>query len=322
MRNKTRIQSVGVLMGGFSSEREISLNSGTAVVDALRSLGYTVIIIDFKSVDELILKIKNSDVDCMFNALHGRFGEDGQVQKIMDDLKITYTGSGVYASQLAIDKVACRRIFQDNALLVPQSQVWHKGRLEKQKLNFRFPLVVKPAHEGSSIGLSIIDNLKDFHKAVEKAFDFDSTIIIEKYIHGRELTVGVLQDKPLPVIEIVPKNKFYDFQAKYTKGMTEYKVPAQLPPQISTHVQNVALKAHKLLGCRCFSRIDLILNKKKQPVVLEVNTIPGLTSISLLPKAAAASGINFGELCQIMIYAAIGENLKEGSFVKVLSGKG
>ena len=298
-------------MGGFSSEREISLQSGTAVAEALKSMGHDVVIFDFQSIEELVGKLQAGGVDCVFNALHGRFGEDGQVQKILDGLRIPYTGSGVRASQLAMNKVASRRIFQDNGLRVPRYQVVHKNDLYPQINVAEFPVVVKPAHEGSSIGQSIVDDINALPSAVESAACFDETIIVEQYIPGREITVGILDGRPLPVIEVVPKNKFYDFQAKYTKGMTEYKVPADMPEDVKGKVQGAAIKAHRLLGCRCFSRVDMILDAKNRPVVLEVNTIPGLTSTSLLPKAAAAVGIGFSQLCSIMVHAAVNKHYAE-----------
>ena len=305
------MERIGVLMGGFSSEREVSLKSGDAVGKALSGLGYQVIIIDFSDVQELTRKLRSANVDCIFNALHGRFGEDGGVQEILDEFEIPYTGSRVAASRLAMDKIASRKIFEQNYIPVPEYNVFNKTRSKSHGLNWEFPLVVKPAKQGSSIGLSIVENPESLFIALKNAFVFDQEIIVEKYINGREITVGILEDNPLPVIEIVPKNKVYDFQAKYTPGMSDYIVPADLPQDIACFAQDTALKAHKLLGCRCFSRVDIMLDCNQRPVVLEVNTIPGFTATSLLPKAAASCGIDFARLCQRMIASALKLEFKE-----------
>ncbi|MFH1061614.1 MAG: D-alanine--D-alanine ligase [Candidatus Omnitrophota bacterium] len=298
------IKIIGILMGGFSSEREVSLKSGTAVCQALRDRYERIVVFDFKTEAELIRKLKQTKVDCMFNALHGRFGEDGQVQQILDDLNISYTGSGTEASSLAMNKVASHEVFKRNGLTIPEYQVFNKNSEQSQGFFADFPLVVKPAMEGSSIGLSIVDDPQALFLALKQALLLDQDILIEKYIAGREITIGILDDKPLPVIEVVPKNKFYDFQAKYTVGMTEYIVPAKLPENLIEQAQTAAVKAHKVLGCRCFSRVDMIIDQQNNPIILEVNTIPGLTETSLLPKAAKAAGIEFAELCQRMIMAA------------------
>ena len=298
-------RKIGILMGGFSSEREVSLKSGQAVEKALSGLGYQVINIDFNDVPELTRKLRAVNVECIFNALHGRFGEDGGVQEILDKLEIPYTGSGAVASRMAMDKIASRKIFETNHIPVPEYIVLNKKTSKEHGLNLEFPLVVKPAHEGSSIGLSIIEDPAALFIAFKSAFAFDQEIIVEKYIKGREITVGIIDENPLPVIEIVTKNKFYDFQSKYTPGMTDYIVPADLPDELACFAQDTALKAHKILGCRCFSRVDIMLDLNQCPVVLEVNTIPGFTRTSLLPKAAAASGIDFPCLCRMMIALAL-----------------
>jgi len=306
-----KMQKVGILLGGFSSEREVSLKSGFAVEKALSSLGYQITLIDFDDVQELTRKLRAVNVDCIFNALHGRFGEDGGVQKILEEFEIPYTGSGAAASRLAMDKIASRKIFEANHIIVPKYKVFSKITQNSHSLNLEVPLVVKPAKEGSSIGLSIVDNPEALFIALKDAFAFDEEIVVEEYIQGREITVGILEDNPLPVIEIVPKNKFYDFQAKYTPGMSDYIVPADLPENVTLFAQDTALKAHKLLGCRCFSRVDIMLDCDQRPVVLEVNTIPGFTATSLLPKAAAACGIDFSQLCQMMIHSALKFKFKE-----------
>jgi D-alanine--D-alanine ligase len=304
MINK-QISTIGILMGGFSSERNISLKSGQAVFDAVKDHFEKVEIFDFDTEQELIDKLKQTKVDCLFNALHGRFGEDGQVQQILDDLGIAYTGSKAKASGLAMDKVKSHEIFKQNGVDVPDYQVFNKQSSYNHGFYTEFPLVVKPALEGSSIGMSIVDEPEALFFALKQALSFNQDVLIEKYVPGREITVGILEGKALPVVEVVPKNKFYDFHAKYTKGMTEYIIPARFEQTVIEQVQQLAVKAHNLLGCDCFSRVDMIMTSGNRPIVLEVNTIPGLTATSLLPKAAKAAGIGFTELCLTMINSAV-----------------
>lgn len=298
---------VGVLMAGPSSEKKVSLKSGHAVLNALREAGVDAIpvIIKNDSINDNIRLLKSKNIDCAFIALHGAFGEDGGIQSILNRLKIPYTGSGVCASKLAMDKVASRNIFKKHGLDVPRSYVikrnFYKG---KSPCISSLPLVVKPASHGSSIGLSIVNSKKNIPSAIKLAFKFDKRIIIEEYIRGRELTVGILDDKALPVVEIFPKHFFFDYQAKYKKGLTDYVVPAKLPKAIAEKVKGKALLAHKLLGCSGCSRVDIILDAENKPFVLEVNTIPGFTSTSLLPKAANQAGISFNQLCIKLISLA------------------
>ncbi len=309
-RGGGRIGKIGVLMGGPSTEREVSLKSGRAVYESLKESGIEAITIDITTggIEENQELIKAQKIDCAFLALHGRFGEDGQIQEILDRLKIPYTGSGVLASRLAMDKIASRRLFEVSGLDVPKYDV-----LEKSSYKFsnrgvvrriKAPFVVKPAAHGSSVGLSIVDREDDFNKAVNLAFSFDERLLIEEYIKGREVTVGILEDKVLPVIEIIPKRRFFDYEAKYQSGMTEYMVPAELNEKITSKLQQNALMAHRVLGCYGCSRVDIILRQHNIPVVLEVNTIPGFTQTSLLPKAAKAAGIGFAQLCITLIQLA------------------
>jgi D-alanine-D-alanine ligase len=272
-----------------------------------------VVAIDIESQDleENIRKIKSYNIEVAFIALHGRFGEDGTIQKILEDLGIPYTGSGVLASKFALDKVLSRQRFLSFGLNVPDYTVLEKKDFDKTYLSlskFKFPLVVKPACQGSSIGLSIVEDEDSLFKAIDLAFSFDERIIIEEYIEGRELTVGILDEEALPVIEIIPKKKFFDYEAKYTPGLTEYVVPAKLEEKIASQAKSSALLAHKSLDCFGFSRVDMILNKENKVFVLEVNTIPGLTETSLLPKAAKAVGISFLELCLKLIDSAYRRN--------------
>lgn len=305
-KSKKDFGRIGVLMGGPSSEREISLKSGHAVLQALKESGLDAVAVDITTdnIEENIALIKSQHIDCTFIALHGRFGEDGQVQKILEILKIPYTGSGVQASRLAMDKVASLEIFEKNRLKIPDHEVVEKNTNWTLHKELGLPLVIKPATHGSSIGLSIVNKDEDLEKAVNFAFSFDKRVIIEEYIKGRELTVGILDDKALPVIEIIPKKNFFDYEAKYKAGMADYIVPAELPKGIAKKVQKSALSAHKLLGCFGCSRADIILSEGNIAYILEINTIPGFTSMSLLPKAAKAAGIDFGALCIKLIKLA------------------
>ena len=301
---KSPFGRIGVLMAGPSTEKKISLKSGHAVCAALKKSGLAIVpvIIKTDKTSDNIRLLKLKRIDCAFIALHGRFGEDGGIQKILSSLKIPYTGSGVKASALAMDKIASRKIFMRHGLKVPRSRILRKDSYQGINADsFSLPLVVKPATHGSSIGLSIVGKVKDIPEAVNQAFRFDNRIIIEEYIKGRELTVGILEDKAMPVIEIVPKHIFFDYQAKYKLGLTDYIVPAKLSPAVTKRVKKAALCAHKFLGCFGCSRVDIILNEKNEPFVLEVNTIPGLTQTSLLPKAAKQLGISFTSLCLKLI---------------------
>jgi D-alanine-D-alanine ligase len=301
---------IGVLMGGPSSERKISLKSGHAVLGALKKRALQTVAIDIKTdnAQENASLIRYHKIDCAFIALHGRFGEDGAIQRILEKLKIPYTGSGVKASRLAMDKVASRRIFVASGLNVPAYKTLSKASYNHGNCRVGFifgrPVVIKPVTHGSSIGLSIIAPGENLKKAIELGFRYDERIIIEEYIEGREMTVGILDEEALPVIEIIPKKLFFDFEAKYRPGMTDYVVPAKLDRVISAGLRKAALRAHRLLGCFGFSRVDMILSNDNRPYVLEINSIPGLTAHSLLPKAAKSNGIEFDDLCIKLIKLA------------------
>lgn len=293
---------VGVLMGGPSSEREVSLKSGKAVLSALLDSGVEAVGIDIitDSIEENIKLLKEHNLNGVFIALHGRFGEDGGIQEILEKIGLPYTASGVGASRLAMDKVSSLEILKGGGLCVPKFQFIEKPDYLKKrafKNNLGLPLFVKPANHGSSIGLSLVERDGELSPAIQLAFQFDERVIIEEYISGRELTVGILGDEALPVIEIIPKNKFFDFQAKYQAGLTQYIIPARLEEDTFRKVQRAALEAHRLLGCSGCSRADIILSKGGSPYLLEVNTIPGMTSTSLLPKAARIAGVDFNQLC-------------------------
>lgn len=308
--NSGHFGKIGVLMGGPSSEREISLRSGCAVYEALKGEGQDVVGIDIKtdSIDENAALLKSQGIDCAFIALHGRFGEDGAIQELLERLRLPYTGSGVAASRLAMDKIASRRAFEAQGLRVPRYSSAEKGAYQSGVNVFdglKVPLVVKPASQGSSIGLSIVREKQRLNQAMSLAFSFDKRVIIDEYIEGREMTVGILDEEALPVIEIIPKKEFFDYEAKYKPGLTDYQVPAKIDRESAEKIKAAALSAHKLLGCFGCSRVDMILQEGGNlPFILELNTIPGFTATSLLPKAAKTVGIDFPRLCLKLIALA------------------
>lgn len=295
-----RFGRVGVLAGGLSNEREISLKSGRAVYNALIKNGIDAIFLDvYEDVCDII---KNNNIDIAFIALHGRFGEDGTVQKILEDCGIPYTGSGPEASRLALDKIASKNVFVNSRIPVPKYVVFEKENFSiDDSVTLGFPIVVKPQMEGSSIGLSVVRRKEYLADALSVAFRYGEKIILEEYIDGRELTVGILDDEPLPVVEIVPKERVYDYNAKYTAPDTKYLVPAPIGDKLSEEAKRLGRLAHTSLGCRSFSRADMMMDKSGNIFVLEVNTIPGMTERSLLPKAAGACGLGFDDLCVKLI---------------------
>lgn len=309
MREYSKFGKIGILMGGPSSERKISFKSGKAVYESLKNTGFEAVCIDIKTdnVGENIRLIRSHKINCAFLALHGRFGEDGLIQEILDTLSIPYTGSRKFASRLAMDKIASRKIFEVYGLAVPRYKVMDRDFYTaswKTRNHFSFPLVIKPATHGSSIGLSVVDKVTDLDRAIGLAFRFDDKILIEEFIYGREVTAGILDEEVLPVVEIIPKRRFFDYTAKYRTGMTQYCVPASLPKEVLRRIEGAAMLAHKLLGCSGCSRVDMILSKQDIPFILEVNTIPGFTETSLLPKAARVGGIKFMQLCLKLIELA------------------
>lgn len=297
----SRANRVGVIMGGTSSEREISLKSGTAVFDALKRKGYPVVAID--AAEDMVTLIRKHQIDTAFVCLHGPMGEDGTIQGFLKVMGIPYTGSGVRASAVAMDKIMTKDLVQCHKIPTPAFAV-----LTEEKSRYawgRLPVVVKPSEEGSTIGVSRVEKRKDLAPAVREAFRFCPRVLLEEYIQGREVTAGILGDEMLPLVEVRPSEGFYDFAAKYTSGDTQYLVPAPLPKGLARRVQQLALKVHRLIGCRGATRVDFMIDHKKRPYMLEVNTIPGMTETSLLPKAAQASGISFDDLVErILLMAA------------------
>lgn len=288
-----KIRRLAVLMGGPSAEREVSLRSGAAAAQALREAGY--------EVSEIVVEDPYFDIpadtDLVFLALHGTFGEDGQVQDILAARRLPYTGANAATSRIAFDKEKTKEKFREHGIVTPEGQLVQ--RVEEIKLPL--PLFIKPNAQGSSVGTHPVLKEKDLAPALADALKFDSTALVERFIQGRELTVGILGDEALPIIEIRPLDGFYDYTNKYTKGRTEYFCPADLPAEITARIQEQALAANRAIGNPVYSRIDFLLEKTGDAYCLEVNTIPGMTATSLLPKAAAAVGISFPQLCHRIV---------------------
>lgn len=297
-------KKIGVLMGGLSAEREVSLKSGAAVHKALLTQGYNAVAIDVGR--DLTDVLKRDGIDAAFIALHGRYGEDGCVQGLLELLQIPYTGSGVLASALAMHKLYSKQAFAASGILTAPFRCYRRGEtVNLNELPFSLPVVVKPVQEGSSVGVSIVKEKNQLAAALDEAFRHDDEILIEQYIKGQEVQVGILEDLPVGAIEIVPKNEFYDFEAKYTDGMAEHIFPARLEPALYEKAQAVGLAAHRALGCKGYSRVDLLVTDAGDCYVLEVNTLPGMTSLSLLPEIAAkGAGLPFEELVSRIIESA------------------
>lgn len=297
-------KKIAVLMGGFSAEREVSLASGAAVHQALLARGYDAVAIDVGR--DLPQRLASEGVGAAFIALHGRYGEDGCVQGLLELMKIPYTGSGVLASALAMHKLYSKQTFVSSGILTAPFHHFRKDQqVSPADFSFGLPLVVKPVQEGSSVGISIVRDESELAAAMELAFRYDDDVLVEQFIKGQEVQVGILDDCPMGAIEIVPKNEFYDFEAKYTSGMAEHIFPARLEKALYEKALQVGLAAHSALGCRCYSRVDLLVTPGGECYVLEVNTLPGMTALSLLPEIAAkGAGITFEALVDRIIRSA------------------
>jgi D-alanine-D-alanine ligase len=333
-----------VLTGGTSAERNVALASGKAIAGALKNSGHNLRVVDpiyganqpdeesifegraaigqeFPTAEELnkfsnkkVIECINSElfdnIDIVFLGLHGKFGEDGKIQSLLEMRGVSYTGSGVTSSAMAMDKDISKIIFNHFGVPTPKWFMAEKGSYsikeidEKIKNSFGYPAVIKPNDEGSTVGLSIVKpDVEDIQlpEAFDAAFSYSNKVMIEEFIPGRELTVAVLGSEALPVVEIKPKDGFYDYEHKYTKGMTEYFCPAELPEWLAKELKEKSLIAHNSLGCEVYSRVDFRLNPKGEYYCLEVNTLPGMTALSLVPKAAAGVGITFERLLNKII---------------------
>jgi D-alanine-D-alanine ligase len=292
---KTLPKKIAVLMGGPGSEREVSLATGRGVAKALRSLGVEVMEIDVRNQNFQL----PGDVDLAFITIHGTFGEDGQIQKILERRGIAYTGDGVSASEIAFDKI----LTKEHGVTTPPWEVIHPG----QRPTIPLPIVVKAPRQGSTVGVVIVKNEHDLESAIAEAAKYARELLIEKFVSGRELTIGILGDQALPIIEIIPKGGFYDFNNKYpflnpqAGGGAEHVCPANIDAGKTKEIQELALRAFRSAGLQVYARVDAILPENGQAYILEINTIPGMTEASLLPEAAAAADISYPDLCARII---------------------
>jgi D-alanine-D-alanine ligase len=292
-------KKIAVLMGGPGSERDVSMATGKGVAKALRSLGATVTEVDVKGADFTL----PAETELAFIALHGTFGEDGQVQQILEERGVPYTGEGASESELAFNKIRSKEAFQQHGVPTPYWQII----TATQRPTMPIPFVIKAPRQGSTVGIHIIRNERDVDAAIADAATYDRELLVEKFCSGRELTVGILGEQALPIIEIIPKGGFYDFTNKYpflnptAGGAAEHVCPAKLPDEQTRAIQDLALRANRALGLSVYSRVDIMLPDDGAGTVLEVNTIPGMTEASLLPEAAGVAGISYPELCSRII---------------------
>jgi D-alanine-D-alanine ligase len=288
-------KKIAVLMGGPGSEREVSLATGRGVAKALRSLGAEVVEIDVRDEN---FQLPN-DVDLAFITIHGTFGEDGQIQKILESRGIAYTGEGVSASEIAFDKIRTKEKFREHGVTTPAWEVIQPG----QRPTIPLPIVVKTPRQGSTVGVVIVKNENELESAINEASKYDRELLIEKFVSGRELTIGILGDQALPILEIIPKGGFYDFNNKYpflnpqAGGGAEHVCPANIDAGKTKEIQELALRAFRSAGLQVYARVDAILSDNEEPFILEINNIPGMTESSLLPEAAAVVSIAYPELC-------------------------
>ncbi len=300
-------ERVGVLMGGTSAEREVSLRSGEGVAGALESRGHEVVRVTLDDAERFAEDIRRARIDVAFLALHGRGGEDGCIQGLLELLGVPYTGSSVLASALAMDKLKAKELFRLHNVPTPPYFVASEGDLQELADlhgNFGFPVVVKPRREGSSVGLAVARSLPELSFGIESALAHDRSVLVERYVKGMEVHVGLLGGRVLGAIEVCPKSGLYDYAAKYTAGATEYICPPRLPATRLRGVMNLAQRAASALGCTGACRVDLLVTEGENEYVLEVNTLPGMTPTSLMPKIAAAAGIDYPTLCETILESA------------------
>ncbi|MEG3068222.1 MAG: D-alanine--D-alanine ligase [Syntrophaceticus schinkii] len=310
-------QKVAVLMGGRSSEREISIKTGKQISQALRGEGYEVKEID--PAGALVKDLKDFQPDVVFIALHGKYGEDGTIQGLLELLGFPYTGPGVLSSALCMDKVIAKKVMCYEGIPTPSFQViteqLEEGAMENLIKELGLPLVVKPSKQGSAIGVSIVRKTGELEKALTEALKYDQAVLVEEYIDGTELTAAVLgtnNPRVLPLIEIVSETEFYDFTAKYSPGMSHHIIPARISPEAARKVEELALRTYRAMDCRQLARVDFMLNSEGEPYVLETNTIPGMTETSLFPESAKAAEISFTELVSLLADEAF-KLFKEGN---------
>lgn len=318
--DKNSLGKVAVLMGGWSSERDVSLMSGKGILEALLSQGVNAYAFD--PAQRNLFELKTDGVDRCFNILHGSYGEDGAVQGVLEVLRIPYTGPGIMASAIAMDKIMTKRIWEQKGIPTPKYEIIHTrnlqaGRLDEVVKNLGLPLIVKPAQDGSSMGVVKVVSASQMQAAVAEAGRFNETVLCEAFISGRELTCAVLgtgeEAKALPIIEIKAPSGEYNYENKYFSDDTQYECPAALSPEQTAQIQQYVLQAYKALGARGWSRIDVMLDESTgQPYLLEINTCPGMTGHSLVPMAARAVGISYEELClQVLRSATLDADLRK-----------
>lgn len=296
-------KKVVLLQGGLGAEREVSLSTGQGFQQALRELGYPFHSIDCREdfLEQITDCRKNFKPDVALLALHGKYAEDGIVQGICEYIKLPYSGSGVLASALCMDKIFTKQLLSNNHLVTPEYQTVEKNNIESFELKLTLPVVVKPSREGSSVGVSIVKNKNDLLSALKLAAQYDVYLVIEKFVSGMELTVPILNGRALAPIEIVPKVDFYDYKNKYTSGRTEYIMPARLAASVLQSTIAYAEQAFRVCRLRCYGRIDFRISETGIPFIIEINTLPGCTPTSLLPKSAKHSGIDFNKLVETLV---------------------
>ncbi|MEI3608049.1 D-alanine--D-alanine ligase [Pseudogracilibacillus sp. SO10305] len=305
---------IAVLYGGVSNEREVSISSSKGIIEALEKNGHDVIGIDFHP--ERLQEVIELNVDLVFIGLHGKHGEDGCVQGLLDMLEIPYVGSGVMASSVAMNKFKAKQLFEQAGIPVAKGEQYRMDQetnidevVDHIHANFEFPFVIKPNREGSTVGLTIVRHENETKEAVKKAAENDLYILVEQFIKGKELTVPVLgeihKEKSLPIIEIIPKNELYDYEAKYSVGGSEHIIPARIDKDITEKIQAYAVLAHQILGCETYSRADFLLTEEGVPYILEVNTLPGMTPTSLFPDAAKSIGISYEEMIEQFVQLSL-----------------
>ena len=295
---------IGILIGGDSSEREVSIASGRSIENACIALGHEVVRIDPKDglekIKSLLLK-----VDLVFNGLHGGDGENGKISKYLEDLGVVFTGSDSVSSEICMNKDKAKRIASNNNVLTPEWVLVTNEALSGNIGQLNFPIVVKPNDQGSTLGLSIINSKSQLKGAFKVANSFASSVMYEQHIQGREITCSIVGNIAYPIVEIIPKHEIYDYECKYTKGMSKYICPAEINKNISSKIKEISLKIHKLLGCRHYSRVDFLLDRNNDPWFLEINTLPGMTETSLLPKSLESAGVNFNQIIEKIIGEAM-----------------
>jgi len=306
MPGKWKGKKVGMLMGGTSKERDISLKTGNALMGALKRRDYDVVPLDLG--ENAYKQVEDAGIEVAMIALHGKLGEDGCIQGMLEMMRIPYTGAGVLGSSVGMDKVVCNRVVRQLGIPVPDEVIFTVGEDDVERfvdsLLVDFPVIVKPSREGSTINVSIVKQPKDLLPAIESAAKSDTKVLVEQYVRGKEVTVGVINGKALPTLEIAPKGGFYDFASKYTKGMTEYIVPARIDASLSEKLQRWSEQIFRAIECSGAARADYIVDSDSNAYFLEINTIPGMTELSLVPKAAAHIGMSFDDVAEAILDSA------------------